>query len=95
MPQLKVPSSLAALSCSLQFVIVLATLEFQFIAFEQTIRPVLLVEKLHARCVGFSWAKPSVTKRATHPSVYRVETTLAVLLQRLQRPVGILGKETA
>ena len=77
------------------------------------------------RCVGFSWAKPSVTKRATHPSVYRVETyagiahasqkrgqsvsdgvsraslgvlafpTLASLLQRSQRPVGILGGETA
>ena len=47
-PQLKVFSSFATLSCSWQFVIVLATLEFQFIAFKQRVRPVLLVGLPHA-----------------------------------------------
>ena len=37
-PQLKVFSSFATLSCSWQFVIVLATLKFQFIAFKQRVR---------------------------------------------------------
>ena len=31
------------------------------------------------RCVGFSWAKPCVTKSSTHPSVLSVKITLAVL----------------
>ena len=55
-PQLKVFSSFAALSCSWQFVIVLAMLEFQCIAFKQRARPVLLVENheesSHWQCCG-------------------------------------------
>ena len=31
------------------------------------------------RCVGFSWAKPSVTKSSTHPSVSSVKTYAGIL----------------
>ena len=41
---------------------------------------------MHRRCVGFSLASPSVTKRATHPGVPSVESTcLARRRRNLQR----------
>ena len=39
-----------------------------------TNKTVRLLENMLLRCVGFSWAKPSVTKSSTHPSVSSVKT---------------------
>ena len=50
-----------------------------------TNKTVRLLENMLLRCVGFSWAKLSVTKSSTHPSVYSVKTH-AVLFTALSNP---------
>ena len=49
----------------------------------ETNKTVRLLENMLLRCVGFSWAKPSVTKSSTHLLVFIVLIPLAVLRAEL------------
>ena len=86
-PQLKVFSSFAALSCSWQFVIVLAMLEFQFIAFKD---------------LCFSWnplmhSSTLAVMRRSHPlaNMRPSPQGLGVSVANLPRPTFLLPLSTA